>query len=188
VSLLLGLSEGCAEETDNSYGRLPLHAKSRRTDTTALDHSEKPRLYVLLFIKLTADDTILDYQFPELNETYIIPASPSPNQDPELSHHSLLDLQPLPQFSDRRLPLVYNFKLSQATALTDHQDPITGEVRQRYYNTARHIGFSPITVGHMNPNIPMEPEAKVRARMPKLNQAILEKMRYVSCSRVRRLD
>ena len=129
---------------------------------------------------LTPDDTILEYQFPELNETYTIPASPSPNQDPELSHHSLLDLQPLPQFSDRRLPLVYNFKLSQATALTDHQDPITGEVRQRYYNTARHIGFSPITVGHMNPNIPMGPEAKVKARMPKLNQAILEKMRNVN--------
>jgi hypothetical protein len=53
-------------------------------------------------------------------------------------------------------------------------------VRQRYYNTARHIGFSPITVGHMNPQIPTEPEAKVRQRMPKLNQAILEKMRNVS--------
>jgi general transcription factor 3C polypeptide 5 (transcription factor C subunit 1) len=121
-----------------------------------------------LLRQLIPDDTILDYQFPELNETYTIPA----------------DLQPLPQFSDRRLPLVYNFKLSQATALTDHQDPITGEVRQRYYNTARHIGFSPITVGHMNPNIPMEPEAKVRARMPKLNQAILEKMRLVSSLRI----
>jgi len=32
----------------------------------------------------------------------------------------------------------------------------------------------------MNPNIPMGPEAKVKARMPKLNQAILEKMRNVS--------
>jgi hypothetical protein len=30
----------------------------------------------------------------------------------------------------------------------------------------------------------MEPEAKVRARMPKLNQAILEKMRLVSSLRI----
>lgn len=31
----------------------------------------------------------------------------------------------------------------------------------------------------MNAGIPMEPEAKVRQRMPKLNQAILEKMKAV---------
>lgn len=129
------------------------------------------------------DHTILDYQFPELDETYTIPASPELGKepDPELSHRSLLDLQPLPMFSERRLPLVYNFKLSQATQLTDYQDPMTGEVKQRYYNTARHIGFSPIVVGHLHPlgEIPKEPEGKVRQRMPKLNQEILEKMKGV---------
>jgi len=31
----------------------------------------------------------------------------------------------------------------------------------------------------MNPNIPLEPEPKVRQRMPKLNQEVLEKMKNV---------
>jgi hypothetical protein len=85
----------------------------------------------------------------------------------------------MPVFSLRRLPLVYNFKLSQATATTDYQDPLSGEVKQRHYNTARHVGVSPIVIGHVGGEVPKEPEGKVIKKIPKLNQEILFKMRQV---------
>jgi general transcription factor 3C polypeptide 5 (transcription factor C subunit 1) len=130
------------------------------------------------------DHAILEYKMPDLDETFTIPASPELGkaQDPELSHRSLLDLQSLPLYSERRLPLVYNFRSSQATTLTDYQDPYTGEIKQRYYNTGRHIGFAPVVIGHMHAlgEVPKEPEAKVKTRMPKLDQALLGKMQEVS--------
>jgi general transcription factor 3C polypeptide 5 (transcription factor C subunit 1) len=141
---------------------------------------------LLLIMRLAADGkdhAILEYKMDDLKEEFTIPASPEPGKqpDPELSHRSLLDLQPMAIFSERRLPLVYNFKLSQATALTDYQDPYTGEIKQRYHNTARQVGFAPIVIGHLHPlgEVPQEPEAKVKTRMQKLDQELLGRIRQV---------
>jgi hypothetical protein len=49
------------------------------------------------------DDAILDYQVPQLDEAYIEPigAAVAPGDIP---FRSLLDLQPQPMFTDRRVP------------------------------------------------------------------------------------
>lgn len=129
------------------------------------------------------DERILEYQFPDLKEEYIIPASPSPDKpaDPEFSHHSLLDLQSIPMFSERRLPLIYNYRQPHATAVMEYHDPATGEIKERYYNTSRIHGFAPIVIGHLHPlgEVPKEPEPKIKGKVPKLNKDLLNKMKQV---------
>lgn len=133
------------------------------------------------------DESILEYQPPELKEEYTIPTSPElgATPDPELSHRSLLDLQPIPMFSERRLPLIYNYKQPFATGITEVQDPMTGEIKQRYHNMTRVQGFAPITIGHLHPlgEVPRDPEPKIKGKVPKLNKELLGKMRRVSDSR-----
>lgn len=129
------------------------------------------------------DESILEYQFPDLKEEYTVPTSPDPNtpSDPELSNHSLLDLQPIPMFSERRLPLIYNYRQPHATSIMEYHDPMTGEIKQRYYNTSRIHGFAPITIGHLHPlgEVPKDPEPKIKGKMPKLNRDLLAKMKQV---------
>lgn len=123
---------------------------------------------------------------PDLKEEYTIPTSPElgKDPDPELSHRSLLDLQPIPMFSERRLPLIYNYRQPFATGITEVQDPNTGEIKQRYHNLTRVSGFAPITIGFLHPlgEVPKEAEPKIKGKVPKLDKELLAKMRRVSAS------
>ena len=123
---------------------------------------------------------------PDLKEEYTLPASPELGKapDPELSHRSLLDLQPIPMFSERRLPLIYNYKQPFATGITEVQDPMTGEIKQRYHNMTRVHGFAPITIGHLHPlgEVPKEPEPRIKGKVPKLDKDLLGKMQRVGTS------
>lgn len=57
-------------------------------------------------VRLTgSDDAILDYSVPPLDEHYIEPIMDP--EDPSIPFRSLLDLQPTPIFSERRIPPVW---------------------------------------------------------------------------------
>ena len=62
------------------------------------------------------------------------------------------------------------------------EDELTGEVRRRYVNRSRFQGFSVAKVSHTHTpgEVPMEPVPKVRDRISKLDQRLLEKLREVS--------
>lgn len=59
---------------------------------------------------MSTDNAILEYAVPPFEETYNEPVTPPADGsvlDKDLAYRSLLDLQPIPVFSDRRLPQAY---------------------------------------------------------------------------------
>lgn len=58
---------------------------------------------------LMVDDAILDYVVPPSEEVLLEESTPPPDAGPDwrTEIRSTLDLQPLPIFSERKLPLVY---------------------------------------------------------------------------------
>ena len=62
----------------------------------------------------------------------------------------------------------------------------TGQVRKRYVNKARHVGFAPLRIGHghVPGEVPMEPVKAVKDKIDKLDQGIMAKLRLVSLQSV----
>lgn len=52
---------------------------------------------------------ILDYKVPVSEEAYLEETTPPPDADEDYQpqYRSILDLQPLPVFSERKVPLIY---------------------------------------------------------------------------------
>ena len=79
-----------------------------------LDCQSAHEISIRLLMEATADDAILEYNVPPLDETFREPVTP-PLEDAEMDgladgetqFRSTLDLQPLPVFSDRRLPMIW---------------------------------------------------------------------------------
>jgi hypothetical protein len=55
------------------------------------------------------DESILDYSIPTLDETYFEPTTPHEGDGPVPNFRSVMDLQPTPTFTDRRLPHIYRY-------------------------------------------------------------------------------
>ncbi|KAL0254021.1 hypothetical protein I308_101400 [Cryptococcus tetragattii IND107] len=121
-------------------------------------------------------NAILSYSFPPLAEEYIEPRSDATDQP---RFRSKLDLQPLPIFSTRNLPPVYNFKMPPQAVPVDVPHPITGRIRTRYANNTREHGLAPHIIQHDHTlgDVPREPNVIVQGKMSRLNQDLLQKLR-----------
>ncbi|ORX39968.1 RNA polymerase III transcription factor IIIC subunit-domain-containing protein [Kockovaella imperatae] len=137
-------------------------------------------------------DAILEYSVPPLDETFVEPVSPSgqDGDDPMEGssgttqlYRSLLDLQALPVFSDRRVPLIWNYKNHTQAYVEDYEDKRTGETKQRYVNRARHVAYTIPIIGHNSKNVPKEPVKGLMDKLKKADQRIMEKMRNLLAER-----
>lgn len=61
------------------------------------------------------------------------------------------------------------------------EDERTGQIKKRYVNKSRAIGFAPQRIGHGHTlgEVPTEPVEGVKHRMDKLDQGIIAKFRKV---------
>ncbi|KGB75731.2 hypothetical protein CNBG_1569 [Cryptococcus deuterogattii R265] len=137
-----------------------------------------PTASLINSLKALDYNAILNYTFPPLAEEYIEP-HPDATTDQQPRFRSKLDLQPLPIFSTRNLPAVYNFKMPPQVVPVDVPHPITGRIRTRYANNTREHGLAPHIIQHDHTlgDVPREPNAIVQGKMSRLNQDLLQKLR-----------
>ncbi|OXH40235.1 general transcription factor 3C polypeptide 5 (transcription factor C subunit 1) [Cryptococcus neoformans] len=136
-----------------------------------------PTASLINSLKALDYNAILNYSFPPLAEEYIEPHPDATDQQP--TFRSKLDLQPLPIFSTRNLPAVYNFKMPPQVVPVEVPHPITGRIRTRYANNTREHGLAPHIIQHDHTlgDVPREPNVIVQGKMSKLNQNLLRKLR-----------
>jgi hypothetical protein len=69
----------------------------------------------------------------------------------------------------------------------EYEDPRTGEIKKRYLNKSRWMGFGPTVIGHLTPlgEVPVEPVLGVRQKLSRMNEKLLDKLKKVrgSCNR-----
>ncbi|KAE8541102.1 hypothetical protein D1P53_002456 [Cryptococcus gattii VGV] len=138
--------------------------------------SKGPTASLINSLKALDYNAILNYSFPPLAEEYIEPRSDATDQP---KFRSKLDLQPLPIFSTRNLPAVYNFKMPPQVVPVDVPHPITGRIRTRYANNTREHGLAPHIIQHDHTlgDVPREPNVIVQGKLSRLNQDLLHKLR-----------
>ncbi|KIR59944.1 general transcription factor 3C polypeptide 5 (transcription factor C subunit 1) [Cryptococcus bacillisporus CA1873] len=136
-----------------------------------------PTASLINSLKALDYNAILNYSFPPLAEEYIEPHPDATDQQPKF--RSKLDLQPLPIFSTRNLPAVYNFKMPPQVVPVDVPHPITGRIRTRFANNTREHGLAPHIIQHDHTlgDVPREPNVIVQGKMSRLNQDLLQKLR-----------
>ncbi|WVO20802.1 uncharacterized protein IAS62_002102 [Cryptococcus decagattii] len=136
-----------------------------------------PTASLINSLKALDYNAILNYSFPPLAEEYIEPHPDSTDQQPRF--RSKLDLQPLPIFSTRNLPAVYNFKMPPQVVPVHVPHPITGRIRTRFANNTREHGLAPHIIQHDHTlgDVPREPNVIVHGKMSRLNQDLLQKLR-----------
>ncbi|RSH80324.1 tau 95 subunit of transcription factor TFIIIC [Apiotrichum porosum] len=114
-------------------------------------------------------DAILDYSVPPLHEEYIAEAGAGENgTPPPFPYYSLTELQPTPVMSQRHLPFVWNYKMNSQTVEEQVWDEEQQEYKSRFVNKSRVSGWAVPVIGH-NHQVPTEPEAPIRERIPKLD-------------------
>ncbi|EIW69414.1 hypothetical protein TREMEDRAFT_68676 [Tremella mesenterica DSM 1558] len=125
-------------------------------------------------------DAILDYKIPPLDETYLELVEPAGGSSSSMpTYRSLLDLQPPPTFSERRLPPAFGFKQPPQVGVEDWEDEKTGQIRKRYVNKARYVALGTESISHVHKpeEVPTGPPAKVKTRMAKLDLQVLKKLK-----------
>lgn len=139
--------------------------------------ADGPTASLINSLKALDYNAILNYSFPPLAEEYIEPRPDATDQQPRF--RSKLDLQPLPIFSTRNLPAVYNFKMPPQVVPVEVAHPITGRLRTRYANNTREHGLAPHIIQHDHTlgDVPREPNVIVQGKMPRLNQTLLQKLK-----------
>jgi hypothetical protein len=80
-----------------------------------------------------------------------------------------------------RAEALYSFKIPPQAVIEEVEDEGTGQRRFRYINKARFVGFTPTRIGHIHDpsDVPTEPPKSVLPILPRLDQALLDKMRAV---------
>jgi hypothetical protein len=58
------------------------------------------------------------------------------------------------------------------------ENPLTGEVRDRYVNKSRFVGYNPIAIGHTH-STPIDPPLAAKEKVAQLDQAIVAKLNKV---------
>ena len=78
-----------------------------------------------------------------------------------------------------------SYKNHVSSVVEDVEDPRTGQIKKRYVNKSRSIGFTPQRIGHGHApgQVPSGPAKGVKDKMAKADPAIMAKLNQVRVPR-----
>ncbi|KAK1924864.1 RNA polymerase III transcription factor IIIC subunit-domain-containing protein [Papiliotrema laurentii] len=127
-------------------------------------------------------DQILAYTVPPTPEDFGEAMTPKEGENPsQPQYRSILDLQPAPVFSERRIPFIYNFRNHPSTFLDEYEDERTKEIKRRFANRSRFVAVSlqKLPHHHKPQSVPTGPPKSIASKMADLDPRILERFRQL---------